>query len=352
VNQQTVGEFELGELLGTGTVGNAYRARHRESGQPAVIKLLQTHAAIEPEVQRRFVREVAITEKLNHPNIVRHYDCGLCDDQIYFAMELVDCGTLKDVLRRRGRLPWGEAVECAIQICAALEHAHQLGIIHRDLKPANLFLAHDGRVKVGDFGLARDLNNTRLTLDGQTVGTCRYMPPEQITGQADLTGAVDLYALGCMLYEMLVGRTPFNGSTIVEVFEAHLHGNATPPADLANCPAELSELILRLLAKRPEDRPQSAAAVEAALKDILQGRSTPLGKPATDEATVAIQESMEPAPASDESAADADDLPNLTERLLTGGTPDAPTASVGRIKIVFGVIVAVIVIAIIVAAMR
>ena len=96
-------------------------------------------------------------ERLNHPNIVRHYDCGLAEDRIFFAMELVDCGTLKEVLRQRGRLPWREAVECAMQICAALAHAHELGVIHRDLKPANLFLAEDGRVKVGDFGLARDL---------------------------------------------------------------------------------------------------------------------------------------------------------------------------------------------------
>jgi serine/threonine protein kinase len=356
VKPQTIGEFELGELLGTGTVGNAYRARHRESGQPAVIKLLQTHAAIEPEVQRRFVREVAITEKLNHPNIVRHYDCGLCDDQIYFAMELVDCGTLKDVLRRRGRLPWGEAVECAIQICAALEYAHQLGIIHRDLKPANLFLAHDGRVKVGDFGLARDLNNTRLTLDGQTVGTCRYMPPEQITGQADLTGAVDLYALGCMLYEMLVGRTPFNGSTIVEVFEAHLHGNATPPADLANCPAELSELVMQLLAKRPAERPASAAAVGAALAGILRGQPVDVSNRPTDRPASTASEPIPStvAPRGDLAAASDsnDELPNLTQRLLSGGPPDATTVAIGRIRIVFGVIAAVIVVAIVVAALR
>ena len=353
---QTIGEFELGELLGTGTVGNAYRARHRESGQPAVIKLLQTHAAFEPEVQRRFVREVAIAEKLNHPNIVRHYDCGLCDDQIYFAMELVECGTLKDVLRRRGRLPWREAVECAIQVCDALEHAHGQGVIHRDLKPANLFLAFDGRVKVGDFGLARDLGMTRLTVDGQTVGTCRYMPPEQITGRDDLTGAVDLYALGCMLYEMLVGRTPFDGNTIVDVFEAHLHNDATPPGDLANCPAELSELVIWLLAKQPSDRPASAGAVGAALIGILRGQPVDLSGRPTDQPASAASEPMPPAVAphgalAATSGSDAEP-PNLTQRLLSGGPPDALTASAGRIKIVFGVIAAVIVIAIIVAALR
>lgn len=350
MKSQTVGEYELDELLGTGTVGNAYRARHRETGQPAVIKLLQTHAAFEPEVQRRFVREVSIAEKLNHPNIVRHYDCGLHDDQIYFAMELVDCGSLKEVLQRRGRLPWREAVECAIQICTALDHAHQLDVIHRDLKPANLFLSQDGRVKVGDFGLARDLNKTRLTLEGQTVGTCRYMPPEQITGQAQLTGALDLYALGCILYEMLVGRTPFDGRTIIDIFESHLHDEPTPPAELADCPAELSELVLRLLAKRPEDRPQSAAEVEAALKDILHGRPTPLGKPAPDDAMAKIDAPVDPHFADSINA--APDQPNLTERLLKGLHADATAAPAGRVKLVFGVIIAIVVIAIIAASMR
>ena len=216
---------------------------------------------------------MAIVERLNHPNIVRHYDCGLVEDRIYFAMELVDCGTLREVLRQRGKLPWREAVECAMQICAALAHAHQIGVIHRDLKPANLFLAEDGRVKVGDFGLARDLNNSRLTMDGQTVGTCRYMPPEQIGGEAELSGATDLYAVGCILYEMLVGQTPFDGGTIVEIFEAHLNDLPDAPAELVrDCPADLSELVMLLLEKSPADRPNDALAVQSALADILHGR--------------------------------------------------------------------------------
>ena len=271
MDQRIVGTYELGPLLATGTVGEVYRARHRDTGAPAVVKFLQVETAREPELQRRFVREVAIAEKLNHPNIVRHLDCGLDDDRIYFAMELVECGTLKDVLARRGRLPWREVVECAVQICAALDHAHAMGVIHRDLKPANLFLSEDGRVKVGDFGLARDLNRSRLTLEGQTVGTCRYMPPEQITGDADLTGAADLYALGCVMYQSLAGRPPYDGNTIIEIFEAHLYTDATPLADLVpDCPADVADLVTRLLAKDPLERPTSAADVRAELTSILQ----------------------------------------------------------------------------------
>ena len=279
VKPQIVGEYELGALVGTGTVGSAYRARHVDTGQPAVVKFLQDEVAKQPEVQRRFVREISVAEKLNHPNIVRHYDAGLHEDRIYFAMELVDSGTLKDVLRQRGILSWREAVEVAIQICAALEYAHKVRIIHRDLKPGNLFLSSEGHVKVGDFGLARDLDNYRLTLEGQTVGTVRYMPPEQISGDADLTGAVDLYALGCILFEMLVGRPPFDGDSIIDIFEAHLYTEPTPPASLVrDCPEDLSELVLLLLSKDAATRPASAKEIRSALLDILNNRPTQLSE--------------------------------------------------------------------------
>jgi serine/threonine protein kinase len=293
VKQQIVGGYEVGALLGSGTVGEVYHARHCESGIPAVLKFLHEQTAREPDAQRRFVREVAIAEKLDHPNIVRHYDCGLHDDQYFFAMEFVDCGTLKDMLRQRRTLPWREAAECAIQICAALQHAHDRGIIHRDLKPANLFVSTEGQVKVGDFGLARDVNKSRLTLEGQTVGTCRYMAPEQITGDAELTGAADLYALGCILYRAIVGEPPFDGESIIDIFEAHLYSEPRPPAILADdCPEDLSDLIMRLLEKDPRDRPASAAQVQAALEDIVGGRRTKLIPPRRIEPSIEIGEAQ------------------------------------------------------------
>jgi serine/threonine protein kinase len=164
------------------------------------------------------------------------------------------------------------AAACGIQVCDALGHAHRHGIIHRDLKPANLFLSADGKVKIGVFGLARDLNRHRLTMAGQTVGKCRYLAPEQITGEVELTSAVDLYALGCLIFEMLVGRPPFDGTTIMQIFEAHLYSEATPPVALVrDCPQDLSELALLLLEKKPEDRPRRAGKVRSALADILTG---------------------------------------------------------------------------------
>ena len=337
VKPNIVGAYELGSLVGTGTVGSAYRARHLETGQPAVVKFLLDDVAKEPEVQRRFVREVAVAEKLNHPNIVRHYDAGLHEDRIYFAMELVDSGTLKDVLRQRGILPWREAVEVAIQICAALEYAHKVRVIHRDLKPGNLFLSADGRVKVGDLGLARDLDNYRLTLEGQTVGTVRYMPPEQIAGDADLTGAVDLYALGCVLFEMLVGRPPFDGNSIIDIFEAHLYMEPTPPISLVrDCPEDLSELVLLLLSKDTASRPGNAAEVRSALFDILHNRPMQLAAHAPEETGIEL------ASLSDAAA------PNLTTRLHTNPPPWSQYAS-RRTMIIGGVIAAVILLAIMIS---
>lgn len=303
---RSVGDYELGEHFASGTVGDVFHARHRATGQPAVVKFLQSHAASEPDLQRRFVREVAILERLDHPNIVRHYDCGLANDRIFFAMELVDSGTLREVLRKRGKLPWREAVECAMQICAALSQAHEIGVIHRDLKPANLFLAENGQVKVGDFGLARDLNSSRLTIDGQTVGTCRYMPPEQIAGEAKLSGATDLYAVGCILYEMLVGRPAFDGNTIVDVFDAHLNDVPEPPAEaVRDCPADLSELVVKLLEKSVADRPGDARAVQSALADILHGRPMRLEARSPAELEADLAAAVHP------------DRPNLTHRLQT-----------------------------------
>jgi len=267
-----INHYKFIERLGSGASGTAYRAMDTHTQQHVAIKLLSGDAAIQENMQRRFVREMTAMSKLNHANLVRFLDCGIYEGQYYCVMELVDFGTIKQALQLRRTFSWKETARCAIQICAALQHAHGLGIIHRDLKPANLFLSADGLVKLGDFGLARDTNEVTMTADGQTVGTCLYMAPEQIAGEKNIiTGQVDLYSLGCLLYEMLSGSVPFPGNSFVEVVKQHYH---VPPPDVRDqvrdCPPEIANLIQQLLAKQPKDRPKNAAAVRARLMRILK----------------------------------------------------------------------------------
>ena len=282
-----------------------FEATHNDTGDRVAVKLLHATKEMEPEVQNRFVREIAILQRLNDPHIVKHYECGLHEESLYCAMELVECGSLKEVLAQRGGLPWRDAAEVARQVALGLDHAHALGCVHRDLKPANLYLSSDGQVKIGDLGLARDLTNSRLTVQGQTVGTWRYMPPEQITGADDIDGRLDLYALGCILFEMLAGRVPFDGPNFAAIFDQHLEVapmrvDALAPAT----PQALADLVAWMLEKAPGDRPATGAEVAARLDQILTN---------PDEIPEAAAKS---APAKEQES------PNLTQRLQSVG--DAP----------------------------
>jgi serine/threonine protein kinase len=295
MDQQKIGKYEILEELGAGTVGQVYRARNTETGTVVALKLLHGSVAHNPDIERRFVREVTVLQQLEHENIVRYDFCGLHDDCLFFTMEQVDSGTLKDVLS--GPMPWRDCAEVAVQICAALQHAHEKGIVHRDLKPANLFLSEDGKVKLGDFGIALDADNTRLTVEGNTVGTVRYMAPEQFIG-SDVTAKADLYSLGCILFEMLTFSVPFDGKTDMDVMKGHVD---LPPPHVRqiapDCPQELDSFVRRLLAKNPDERPVDAAMAQESLQRILDAENV--------------------ANATDDTRADeeANAAPNLTERL-------------------------------------
>jgi serine/threonine-protein kinase len=186
-------------------------------------------------------------------------------------MELIEGGTLGGLLHEQGKLPWRKAVEFGTQVCAALDYAHDRGVIHRDLKPGNLLLTRSGKVKLADFGLALVAAETRLTSTGKTMGSLHYMAPEQIQGKPPLSNRTDLYALGCVLFELLCGRTPFVGEAMAEILQQHIR---QPPPKISSfvvdCPIELETLIAQLLEKKPEDRPQSAQAVAVRLRTIEQ----------------------------------------------------------------------------------
>lgn len=274
-------DYQLGDRIGVGTVGTIFEARKKSTGDVFAIKFLSPAVSQNRIVVSRFAREMMILEKLSHPNILEYFGGGEQDGQLFFVMELVRGGTLKELLAKTGTLSWKEAVEVSRQIAAALQHAHNHGIIHRDLKPGNVFITHSGELKLGDFGIARDTHEQDLTDAGLTVGTYSYMAPELVRGDKGLTGQVDLYALGCLIFEVLTGRPPFLGDNFAQIFDQHLHAMPPRASDLgAHCPEKLEMLIQHLLKKNPEDRPFNARSVQGYLGELLHmGTQNALPRP-------------------------------------------------------------------------
>jgi hypothetical protein len=215
------------------------------------------------EGRARLLREAQSAARLNHPNIVSVYDAGESEGNSYIIMELLEGESLAELKN----LPLSELVRILIQVCSALEHAHQHGIIHRDLKPENVIITPQGTAKLTDFGLARSLA-TRLTSEGALVGTVFYMAPEQaMSGQID--ARTDLYALGAMIYELCTGRLPFTGNDPLAVVSQHLYAPVIPPGSYNPAmPAALEDLIMRLMCKRQADRPASAGEVHSILETV------------------------------------------------------------------------------------
>ncbi len=268
-----IDDYELRDVLGVGTVGTIYLGVHRQSGQRVAVKRLHASVCKDPLIRARFKREMSILGRVRHRNIVAYYGGGNDGQSLYYIMEVVDGGTVKEVLESTGPLPWTAVAELGVQICSALQWAHNHGVVHRDLKPGNLFLSRQADLKLGDFGIARDLTRSDLSANGFTVGTHAYMAPEQITGDASISGKADLYALGCCLFEMLTGRKPFTGENYAQLFDQHFKQD--PPSVIGlgvDCPAELDALIVRLLAKHADDRPFNARQVQAELLQMLEDR--------------------------------------------------------------------------------
>src|SRR3990170_1204149 len=221
----------------------------------------------------RIKREAQAMGRLDHPNIVSILDFGEHEGQPYMVLPLLSGGDVEGLIKKAPdhRLPLDKALEITRSVCKGLEFAHAKGIIHRDIKPGNVWLSADGTAKVGDFGLAVAVDLSRLTQVGMMVGTVSYMPPEQAMG-GKVTNKADLYSLGAMLYEMVTGRPPFVGDDSIAIIGQHIN---TPPVSptwhRADLPPALETLILQLLEKDPEKRPQSATVVLQALESIEKG---------------------------------------------------------------------------------
>ena len=269
--KRRVGPFELEGKLGVGGMGVVYLATYLKNGKKMAVKVLAPEMSSDQRLVQRFLREMAILSKLRHDNIVRYYGGGKDKTQHFYAMEYMDGGSMEHILKKKGRLSWQETIDQARQVAFALEYAHNHGIIHRDLKPANLFLGKDGRLKLGDFGIARDTQATALTAAGRTVGTYAYMAPEQISGKPPISRKTDLYALGCVMFELLTGKPPFAAPTAAEMLFAHLEQE--PPritGQAPDCPVWLESLVLKLLEKDPDDRYYDALALQVALDEVGQ----------------------------------------------------------------------------------
>jgi serine/threonine protein kinase len=293
---ERLGHYKILARLGAGGMGEVYLAQDLHLERQVALKVLPVESTANPDSLRRFTQEAKAASALNHPNIITIHEIGQVDGLHFIATEFVEGQTLRHQLAQ-GKLSLQEALEIATQTAHALQAAHAAGITHRDIKPENLMLRPDGYVKVLDFGLAKliEKHTSQAGLDsqasaasiqetapGMVLGTVAYMSPEQARGER-VDGRSDLWSLGVMLYEMLAGQRPFNGSSIAESFAAIL---GQPPAPLAalrpGIPAELEQLVMKLLAKEREQRYASAAELAAELKQFAQrlGSETQLSDPA------------------------------------------------------------------------
>ena len=266
------GRYEIIEELGTGGMGRVYRAYDRKIEEEIALKLIRPEIAAEKRTVERFRNEIKIARKITHKNVCRTHDLGEEGKGFFITMEYVRGEDLKSLIRRTRALASATAVAYARQVAEGLGEAHRLGIVHRDLKPGNIMIDKDGQAKIMDFGIARSLAGGGATAEGAIVGTPEYMSPEQVEGKPADQRA-DIYALGVILFEMVTGRTPFEGETVMAVAHKHLYEAAPDPGALnPDIPAALGRLILRCLEKEREKRYQGTGelladleAVEAAL---------------------------------------------------------------------------------------
>src|SRR4051794_6182514 len=264
------GRYMVRRKLGSGGMADVYLAEDQELGRRVALKLLNDRHAADDQFVERFRREAQSAAGLNHPNIVSIFDRGQAEGTYYIAMEYLEGRTLKELLVRNGPTPIPIAIDYARQILGALSFAHRNGIIHRDIKPHNIVVGSDGRLKVTDFGIARS-GASQMTEAGSIVGTAQYLSPEQARG-APVDPRSDIYSLGIVLYEMLTGHVPFTGDTAVEIAMKPLSEVPDPPSKLrSDVPHDLDAVVMRALAKDPEQRYGSAEEMDADLARVARG---------------------------------------------------------------------------------
>src|SRR5919202_1114099 len=282
------GRFRLEELVGSGGMSSVYRAYDPTLERHVAIKLMHRDISNDADQLERFRREARAVAQLNHPHVVTVIDAGEDDGAPYIVFEYVEGETLKERIRRLGRLPVSEAVAYAIEIGRALECAHANKLVHRDVKPQNVLIDPDGRAKVTDFGIARSLEAQGLTATGRVLGTTDYVSPEQALGH-EVTGQSDIYSLGIILYEMLTGEVPYQADTQVAVAMQHVRD---PLPDVQRrrpeISASLARVVERATAKQTQNRYQDVGEIVHDLEEVLAIEAARTGQ-ATGEATTVLQ---------------------------------------------------------------
>jgi eukaryotic-like serine/threonine-protein kinase len=280
--------YELGDILGFGGMSEVHLARDVRLHRDVAVKVLRADLARDPSFYLRFRREAQNAAALNHSSIVAVYDTGEAETPEgplpYIVMEYVEGVTLRDIVRNDGPMEQQQAVEVIADTCEALNFSHQHGIIHRDVKPANIMISKTGAVKVMDFGIARALADTgnRLTRTSAVIGTAQYLSPEQASGD-NVDARSDVYSLGCVLYEMLTGKPPFVGDSPVSVAYQHVRKDPVRPSQHhGDISPELDAVVLKALAKNPENRYQSAADMRTDLIRVHSGEAPDAPKLFTD----------------------------------------------------------------------
>ncbi len=314
------GRYQVGELLGYGGMAEVHRGRDLRIGRDVAIKMLRTDLARDATFQERFRREAQNSAALNHPAIVAVYDTGeevsaTGEKLPFIVMEFVNGRTLKEVLAAEQRIQPRRALEMIADICAALEFSHRHGIIHRDIKPGNVMVTQNGQVKVMDFGIARALASgaTTMTQTSAVIGTAQYLSPEQARGES-VDARSDVYAAGCVLFELLVGHPPFVGDSPVSVAYQHVREDPKAPSDInREVSPDVDAIVLKALAKNPLNRYQSAQEMRADALRAVSGRPVMATPVMTEAETMAMAGPMRQPPGA-----------TTMTRPIPGGVPPRP----------------------------
>jgi serine/threonine protein kinase len=281
------GRYETAEKLGSGGMSNVYKATDLILERTVAVKILAEHLSDDERFVARFRREALAVAKLIHPNIVQVYDTGVDDGRHYIVMEYVEGRSGAQILQRHGPVGPETAAELGVQACAGLDYAHRRGIIHRDVKPGNLMVfggpvgGGEMTVKLTDFGIARAMEQTRITQVGSVVGTAAYLAPEQVRGE-EATPATDVYALGVVIYQFLTGRLPYEGSSLAELAVRQQNESPLPPSTYnEEVPETLGGAVLRALEGDPNRRYASAEELASGLRLGLEGEDVSVPEGAT-----------------------------------------------------------------------